>query len=78
MTNSDTKISVVLPCYNVGKYLVQAVESVRSQTFTEWEAILVDDGSTDETSELCDSFAEKDLRVKVIHTRNGGGESCKE
>ncbi len=73
MTNSDIKISVVIPCYNVEQYLVRAVESVQAQTLTEWEAILVDDGSTDKTPELCDSFAAKDARIKVIHTQNGGG-----
>ena len=73
MTNSDIKISVVIPCYNVEKYLARAVESVQAQTLTEWEAILVDDGSTDKTPELCDSFAAKDARIKVLHTQNGGG-----
>lgn len=73
MTTSDTKISVVIPCYNVEKYLVRAVESVQAQTFAEWEAILVDDGSTDKTPELCDSLTAKDARIKVIHTQNGGG-----
>ena len=72
MTNSNTKISVVIPCYNVENYLVRAVESVQAQTFAEWEAILVDDGSTDKTPELCDSLAAKDARIKAIHTQNGG------
>lgn len=72
MTNSDIKISVVIPCYNVENYIVRAVESVQAQTFAEWEAILVDDGSTDKTPKLCDSLAAKDARIKAIHTQNGG------
>jgi glycosyltransferase involved in cell wall biosynthesis len=65
-------ISVVIPVYNVEKYLSKAVESVIEQTYNKLEIILVDDGSTDNCAEICDSFAEKDSRVIVIHQKNSG------
>lgn len=66
------KISVVLPCYNVGKYIRRGLDSIIAQTLQEWEAILVDDGATDDTGKICDEYAEKDKRFKVIHTKNQG------
>ena len=65
-------ISVVVPVYNVQPYLAQCVESIRSQTFCDLEIILVNDGSPDECPKLCDEYAAKDERVKVIHKANGG------
>lgn len=65
-------ISVVVPIYNVQPYLAQCVESIRSQTFCDLEIILVNDGSPDECPKLCDEYAAKDERVKVIHKANGG------
>ena len=70
-------ISVIVPVYNVEKYLDRSIESVLVQTFDNFELILVDDGSTDKTGEICDSYAEKDSRVKVIHKENGGGSSAR-
>lgn len=64
--------SVIVPVYNVEKYLRECVDSVLSQTFEDFELILVDDGSKDSSSEICDGYAEKDGRVKVIHKENGG------
>lgn len=66
------RISVIIPCYNVELYLERCVASVVSQTYRELEIILVDDGSTDATGELCDSLAQKDTRIKVVHKENGG------
>lgn len=66
------KVSFVLPVYNVENYLSQCVESVISQTYQDIEVILVDDGSQDGCPALCDSWAEKDKRVNVIHKSNGG------
>lgn len=65
-------ISVIIPCYNVEKYLERCVESVVNQTYRKLEIILVDDGSTDTTGELCDRLSETDSRIKVVHKENGG------
>lgn len=66
------KISVILPVYNVEEYLEKSVNSVLNQTYKNMEIILVDDGSTDSSAELCDEFQKKDSRIKVIHKENGG------
>ena len=71
------KISVVVPVYKVEKYLNQCVKSILSQTFTDFELILVDDGSPDSCPDMCDAWAEKDSRVKVIHKENGGLSSAR-
>ena len=65
-------ISVIVPVYNVEKYLDKCVQSILFQTFTDFELILVDDGSTDKSCMMCDAYAEKDKRVFVIHKENGG------
>lgn len=65
-------ISIVIPVYNVEKYLKDCVNSVISQTYRDLQIILVDDGSTDSSGDICDAFAEKDERVQVIHKANGG------
>lgn len=65
-------ISVIVPSYNVAPYLQRCVDSLISQTYSNLEIILVDDGSTDDTGELCDKIAESDSRIKVIHKKNGG------
>ena len=64
--------SVLIPAYNVSDYLAECLESVLNQTYKKWEAIVIDDGSTDDTGEICDSFAEKDNRFKVLHQKNQG------
>ena len=64
--------SVIIPVYNVEKYLDQCVQSVLNQPFTDLEAILVDDGSTDSSGKMCDEYAAKDPRVRVIHQENRG------
>ena len=68
----DELISVIVPIYNTEKYLVECVESLRKQTYSNIEIILVDDGSTDASIEICDGFAEKDSRVRVFHKKNEG------
>ncbi len=65
-------ISIIVPVYKVEPYLHRCVESVLTQTYTNWELILVDDGSPDDCPRICDEYAEKDKRVKVIHKANGG------
>lgn len=64
--------SVIVPVYKVEKYLPNCIESVLNQTFSDFELILVDDGSPDKCPEICESYKEKDHRVKVVHKPNGG------
>ena len=66
------QISVIVPVYKVEPYLHRCVDSILAQTFTDFEMILVDDGSPDNCGKICDEYAEKDSRVKVIHQENGG------
>lgn len=66
------KISVIVPVYNVEKYIRKCVDSILNQTMQDLEIILVDDGSTDRSGEICDEYREKDIRIKVIHKKNGG------
>lgn len=66
------EISVIVPVYKVEKYIRKCVDSILAQTFTDFELWLVDDGSPDNCGEICDEYAEKDERVKVIHKKNGG------
>lgn len=65
-------ISVIVPVYKVEPYLHQCVDSILAQTFTDFELILVDDGSPDNCGKICDTYAEQDPRVRVIHQENGG------
>jgi len=64
--------SIIIPIYKTEKYLNDCVQSVLSQSFTDYECILIDDGSPDNCSSLCDDFSKKDNRIKVIHKENGG------
>lgn len=66
------KISVLIPAYNVERYLPKCLDSVLSQTFENFEVILIDDGSTDGTGKICDDYAAKDSRIKVYHQDNKG------
>ena len=66
------KLSVIVPVYNTEKYLRECVDSILAQTFTDLELILVDDGSTDGSGVICDEYAKKDARIRVIHQENGG------
>ena len=71
------KISVIIPVYNVEKYLCACVNSVINQTYKNLEIILVDDGSTDSSGEICENLAKKDERIKVYHKSNGGLSSAR-
>ncbi len=71
------KLSIIVPVYNVEKYLHKCVDSILSQTLTDFECILVDDGSTDNSSVICDEYAAKDPRIVVIHKQNGGLSSAR-
>ena len=68
----DEKISVIVPVYNVEQYLERCVYSIINQTYKNLEIILVNDGSTDNSGQLCDELAKKDDRIRVIHKKNGG------
>lgn len=74
----NIKISILVPVYNVEQYLPRCIESVLVQDFQDWEMILVDDGSPDKSPQICDEFAEKDNRIKVIHKSNGGLPSARQ
>lgn len=66
------KVSIVVAIWNSQTYLAQCVDSMLNQTFSDFELILVDDGSTDKTSKICDKYQKSDKRVRVIHQKNGG------
>ena len=66
------KISVIIPLYNVEKYIKRCIDSVIGQTYSDFELILVDDGSVDGSGDICDLYKEKDSRIKVIHKENEG------
>lgn len=65
-------ISIIIPVYNSETYLAHCLDSIHAQSFTDWEVVLVDDGSSDSSPELCDRYAEKDSRFTVIHQANTG------
>ena len=73
----EVKISVIIPVYNVEKYLAQCINSVISQSYKNLEVILVDDGSTDKSPQMCDDFAKRDSRIRVVHKTNGGLSSAR-
>ena len=70
-------VSIIVPAYNCIKSLECCVGSIRQQTYTSFELILVDDGSADGSGELCDKFAAEDTRIRVIHKPNGGVSSAR-
>ena len=66
------EVSIIVPVYQVENYIRQCIDSILAQTFTDFELILVDDGSKDQSGQICDAYAGMDERVKVIHKKNGG------
>lgn len=70
--NYEPLISVIVPIYNVERYLEKCIKSILNQTYQNLEVILVDDGSPDNCGEICDRYSDKDPRIKVIHKQNGG------
>lgn len=71
------RVSIVVPVYNVQEYLKRCVDSILAQTYENMEIILVDDGSKDSSGQICDNYAEKDNRIRVIHKENGGSNSAR-
>lgn len=69
--------SIIVPVYNTEQFLDKCVSSILAQTYNDFELILVDDGSTDNSPNMCDIYAEKDFRIKVIHKKNGGVSSAR-
>jgi teichuronic acid biosynthesis glycosyltransferase TuaG len=68
---SDDLVSIIMPAYNAEKYIAASIESVLAQTFSDWELIVVDDGSTDSTATVVQEFATSDPRVRYIFQENG-------
>lgn len=73
----NPKLSVIVPVYKAEKYLHRCVESILTQTFTDFEILLIDDGSPDRSGEICDEYAKKDSRIKVFHKLNGGASDAR-
>jgi glycosyltransferase involved in cell wall biosynthesis len=71
------EISIIVPVYNVENYMKECIESILAQSFTDIEVLLINDGSTDRSGEICDEFAQKDERVRVIHKPYGGVSSAR-
>lgn len=74
---STPEVSIIVPVYKVEKYIRRCLDSIIAQTFTDWECILVDDGSPDASGRICDGYAAKDSRFRVIHKKNGGVSSAR-
>ena len=72
------KISIIVPVYKAETYLYRCVDSILAQTFTDWELLLIDDGSPDRSGDICDEYAQKDTRIRVIHKENGGVSSARQ
>ena len=77
MINKNPKISVIIPVYNAEKTLHRCIDSILAQTFSDFEVLLIDDGSKDKSGEICDEYARKDSRIKVCHKENGGVSSAR-
>ena len=72
MMNTNGKISVIVPVYNVEKWLNMCVDSILAQSYKKLEIILVNDGSTDKSGDICDSYSKKDDRIRAFHNKNKG------
>lgn len=70
-------ISIIVPVYNVEKYINRCVDSILAQSYVDWELILVDDGSTDNSGKICDDYAKENIKISVFHKANGGVSSAR-
>lgn len=77
MSTQSPKISIIVPVYKVEQYLPKCIDSILSQTYQNWELLLIDDGSPDNSGRICDEYAAKDERIRVFHKKNGGVSSAR-
>lgn len=77
MPNNSPAVSVIVPVYNTQKYLRRCLDSILAQTFTDWECLVIDDGSTDSSPAICDEYAAADTQFRVFHKANGGVSSAR-
>lgn len=77
ISKSEPLFSIIVPVYNTEQYLRECIDSILAQTYENFEVILIDDGATDNCPQICDEYAERDSRVKVIHKENGGVSSAR-
>ncbi|MBQ1394344.1 MAG: glycosyltransferase family 2 protein, partial [Lachnospiraceae bacterium] len=66
------KVSIIIPMYKAEEYIRRCIASIEAQTYTNWEAIFVEDGSSDRCGEICEAYAKNDKRIRVIHKKNEG------
>lgn len=74
---SERVVSIIVPVYNVEAYLPECIDSLLGQTYPHLEVLLIDDGSTDGSGKICDDYAQRDSRVRVVHKANGGLSSAR-
>ena len=74
---NNPKISVIVPVYNVEQFLPRCINSILAQTFTDFEVLLINDGSADNSGRICDEYAKKDNRIRLFHKGNGGVSSAR-
>ena len=77
MSTQSPKISIIVPVYKVEQYLPKCIDSILSQTYPNWELLLIDDGSPDNSGNICDEYAQQDKRIRVFHKENGGVSSAR-
>lgn len=77
MGRNNPMVSIIMPVYNVDRYVARAVESIQHQNLRDFELLIVDDGSTDRSGDVCDRLAERDIRIDVFHTPNGGAPAAR-
>lgn len=77
MSTQSPKISIIVPVYKVEQYLPKCIDSILAQTYPNWELLLIDDGSPDNSGKICDEYAQKDERIRVFHKENGGVSSAR-
>ena len=78
MKKQNPKISIIVPVYKAEKYLCKCVDSLLAQTFTDFEVLLIDDGSPDDSGKICDEYSIKDRRIRVFHKENEGVASARQ